>query len=136
MAKRNGDGSGGGGATPATRVLSSAGVPFVAHSFAADDRSRAGSGNSAPRVSFGEEAAEALGVEADRVYKTLVADIDAKLWVAVVPVTAQLDLKALAAAAGGKRAVMADPALAERSSGYVVGGISPLGQRKQLPTVV
>ena len=129
-------GSAGGGATPATRVLTAAGVPFVAHSFAADDRSRAGQSNSATRVSFGEEAAEALGVEAERVYKTLVADIDSRLWVAVVPVTAQLDLKALAGAAGGKRAVMADPVLAERSSGYVVGGISPLGQRKPLPTVV
>jgi Cys-tRNA(Pro)/Cys-tRNA(Cys) deacylase len=117
-------------------VLSTAGVTFVAHTFEADDRSRAAAGNSATRVSFGEEAAEALGVDASRVYKTLVADIDARLWVAVVPVTAQLDLKALAGAAGGKRAVMADPALAERSSGYVVGGISPLGQRKQLPTVV
>jgi Cys-tRNA(Pro)/Cys-tRNA(Cys) deacylase len=124
------------GATPATRVLSAAGVTYQAHSFTADDRSRAPATGNATRLSFGIEAAEALGVEADRVYKTLVADIDSQLWVAVVPVTAQLDLKALAAAAGGKRAVMADPALAERSSGYVVGGISPLGQRKQLPTVV
>ena len=131
-----GDPGGSGGATPATRALTAAGVAFQSHSFEADDRSRAAAGNSATRVSFGEEAAEALGVDASRVYKTLVADIDARLWVAVVPVTAQLDLKALAGAAGGKRAVMADPALAERSSGYVVGGISPLGQRKQLPTVV
>jgi len=122
-----------GGATPATRVLSAAGVSFRAHSFTADDRSRP---STAARLSFGEEAALALGVAAERVYKTLVADIDSQLWVAVVPVTAQLDLKALAGAAGGKRAVMADPAQAERSSGYVVGGISPLGQRKQLPTVV
>jgi len=134
-AKRNSEGSG--GATPATRALSAAGVTYQAHSFTADDRSRSGTATgSATRVSFGEEAAEALGVEADRVYKTLVADIDSRLWVAVVPVTAQLDLKALAGAAGGKRAVMADPAQAERSSGYVVGGISPLGQRKPLPTVV
>jgi Cys-tRNA(Pro)/Cys-tRNA(Cys) deacylase len=131
MGKRKDDAA---GATPATRVLSAAGVTFQAHSFTADDRSRhAGSG---PRLSFGEEAAEALGIAPERVYKTLVADIDSQLWVAVVPVTAQLDLKALAGAAGGKRAVMADPAAAERSSGYVVGGISPLGQRKQLPTVV
>jgi Cys-tRNA(Pro)/Cys-tRNA(Cys) deacylase len=108
-------------------------VAFTAHTFAADDRSRQGNGM---RLSFGEEAAIALGVDPERVYKTLVADIDSRLWVAVVPVTAQLDLKALAGAAGGKRAVMADPAHAERSSGYVVGGISPLGQRKQLPTVV
>ena len=127
MAKQNASG----GATPATRALTAAGVSYQAHAFAADDRSR-----SATRLSFGEEAAEALGVSAARVYKTLVADVDGGLWVAVVPVTAQLDLKALAGAAGGKRAVMADPSAAERSSGYVVGGISPLGQRKALPTVV
>ncbi len=130
MGKRKDDS---GGATPATRVLTGAGVTYRAHTFAADDRSRTAS---TARLSFGEEAADALGVEAERVYKTLVAEIDSRLWVAVVPVTAQLDLKALAEAAGGKRAVMADPAQAERSSGYVVGGISPLGQRKQLPTVV
>ena len=132
MAKQKQDQSG--GATPATRALSAAGVTYQAHTFAADDRSRATPG--ATRLSFGEEAAEALGVDAERVYKTLVADVDGSLWVAVVPVSAQLDLKALAGAAGGKRAVMADPAQAERSSGYVVGGISPLGQRKALPTVV
>jgi len=129
--RSNADASG--GATPATRALTAAGVAFTAHTFTADDRSRPGN---ATRLSFGEEAAEALGVDPERVYKTLVADIDSRLWVAVVPVTAQLDLKALAGAAGGKRAVMADPAQAERSSGYVVGGISPLGQRKPLPTVV
>jgi Cys-tRNA(Pro)/Cys-tRNA(Cys) deacylase len=129
--RSNADASG--GATPATRALTAAGVAFTAHTFAADDRSRQGNGM---RLSFGEEAAIALGVDPERVYKTLVADIDSRLWVAVVPVTAQLDLKALAGAAGGKRAVMADPAHAERSSGYVVGGISPLGQRKQLPTVI
>ncbi len=87
-------------------------------------------------MSFGLEAAEALGVEPERVFKTLVADVDGALWVAVVPVVTQLDLKALAAAAGGKRAVMAAAADAERSSGYVIGGISPLGQRRPLPAVV
>jgi Cys-tRNA(Pro)/Cys-tRNA(Cys) deacylase len=71
-----------------------------------------------------------------RVFKTLVAQVDDALWVAVVPVPTQLDLKALAAAAGGKRATMAEPGDAERATGYVVGGISPLGQRKRLPTVV
>jgi Cys-tRNA(Pro)/Cys-tRNA(Cys) deacylase len=133
-----GDAASSGGSTPATRALIAAGVSFRAHAFAADDRSRSGGGpGSGPgRLSFGEEAAEALGVDPERVFKTLVAQIDSRLWVAVVPVSAQLDLKALAGAAGGKRAVMADPAAAERSSGYVVGGISPLGQRKQLPTVV
>jgi len=87
-------------------------------------------------VAYGEEAAHALGVAPDRVFKTLVADVDGTLTVAVVPVDARLDLKALAAAAGGKRAAMADPAAAERATGYVVGGISPLGQRKRLATVV
>jgi Cys-tRNA(Pro)/Cys-tRNA(Cys) deacylase len=87
-------------------------------------------------TSYGSEAAEAMGVPAERVFKTLLADVDGVLTVAVVPVAGQLDLKALAAAAGGKRAAMADPAVAERSTGYVLGGISPLGQRRPLPTVV
>lgn len=141
-----------GGATPATRALAAAGVSYLTHSFAADDRAR-GAGAAAKAgaakagavrtgaaratgQSFGPEAAAALGVAPQRVFKTLLAEVDGGLWVAIVPVSAQLDLKALATAAGGKRAVMADPAQAERSSGYVVGGISPLGQRKQLPTVV
>jgi Cys-tRNA(Pro)/Cys-tRNA(Cys) deacylase len=90
-----------------------------------------------PRAeSYGAEAADALGVEPARVFKTLVAEVDGALTVAVVPVTGSVDLKALAAAAGGKRAAMADPAAAERATGYVRGGISPLGQRKRLPTVV
>ncbi|MFV2121905.1 Cys-tRNA(Pro) deacylase, partial [Streptomyces sp. Act-28] len=90
----------------------------------------------APARPSGAEAAEALGVSPDRVFKTLVADVDGALTVAVVPVAGRLDLKALAAAVGGKRAVMADPAAAERTTGYVRGGISPLGQRKRLPTVL
>ncbi|MBT0771097.1 Cys-tRNA(Pro) deacylase [Kineosporia sp. J2-2] len=122
-----------GASTPAVKVLSGAGVVFTTHTFEAEDRSRA---SSSERVAFGTEAASALGVDQGRVYKTLVADVDGTLWVAVVPVAGQLDLKALASAAGGKKATMADPAAAERSSGYVVGGISPLGQRKALPTVV
>ena len=75
-------------------------------------------------------------MDADRVFKTLLADVDGRLVVGVVPVTSQLDLKALAAAVGGKRAVMADPAAGERATGYVVGGISPIGQRRRHPTVV
>ncbi|MGA5385371.1 Cys-tRNA(Pro) deacylase [Streptomyces pseudogriseolus] len=112
--------------TPATVALTAAGVPFTVHSYEHDPS----------HPSYGEEAAEAMGVSPDRVYKTLVADVDGALTVAVVPVAGQLDLKALAAAAGGKRAAMADPALAERTTGYVRGGISPLGQRKRLPTVL
>jgi Cys-tRNA(Pro)/Cys-tRNA(Cys) deacylase len=83
--------------------------------------------------SYGLEAAERLGVDPAGVFKTLVAEVDGRLTVAVVPVAARLDLRALAAAAGGRKAVMAEPADAERATGYVVGGISPLGHRKRLP---
>ncbi|MER6071132.1 Cys-tRNA(Pro) deacylase [Streptomyces sp. NPDC001817] len=114
------------GGTPATVALSSAGVDFTVHSYDHDPS----------HPSYGEEAAEAMGVSPDRVFKTLVADVDGALTVAVVPVSGTLDLKALATAVGGKRATMADPALAERTTGYVRGGISPLGQRKRLPTVL
>ncbi|MED7954117.1 Cys-tRNA(Pro) deacylase [Streptomyces sp. BE20] len=116
----------GGQGTPATVALETAAVPFTVHAYAHDPAA----------ASYGGEAAEALGVPADRVFKTLVADVDGVLTVGVVPVAGRLDLKALAAAVGGKRAVMADPAAAERSSGYVLGGISPLGQRRPLRTVV
>ena len=86
--------------------------------------------------SYGMEAAEALGVDAALVFKTLVAEHDGRLVVALVPVACTLDLKALASAVGAKRVVMAEPAAAERATGYVVGGISPLGQKKRLPTVI
>ena len=112
--------------TPATVALAKAGVAHAVHPYDHDP--------AAP--SFGEEAATALGVSTSRVFKTLLAEVDGKLVVAVVPVSGSLDLKALASAVGGKRAVMADPATAERVTGYVVGGISPLGQRRALPTVV
>jgi Cys-tRNA(Pro)/Cys-tRNA(Cys) deacylase len=112
--------------TPATVALTKAGVPFTVHAFDHD----------AKNTSYGLEAAAALGVEPERVFKTLVADVDGQLVVAVVPVHRQLDLKALASALGAKKAAIADPVLAERSSGYVVGGISPIGQRKRLTTVV
>jgi Cys-tRNA(Pro)/Cys-tRNA(Cys) deacylase len=118
--------NGSSGGTPATVALTAAGAEFSVHAYEHDPAS----------PSYGEEAAEALGVAPDRVFKTLVADVDGKLTVAVVPVAGQLDLKALAAAVGGKRATMADPAAAERATGYVRGGISPLGQRKALPTVL
>ncbi|MFE2557496.1 Cys-tRNA(Pro) deacylase [Streptomyces sp. NBC_00090] len=123
MAKKQKKNSGG---TPATVALTTAGTPFTLHAYEHDPAS----------PSYGEEAAEALGVSPDRVFKTLVADVDGELTVAVVPVAGQLDLKALASAVGGKRAAMADPAAAERTTGYVRGGISPLGQRKRLRTVL
>ena len=112
--------------TPATIAVAKSGVSYTVHEYAHDPAS----------TSYGLEAAEALGIDPDRVHKTLIASVGGALVVAVVPVTAQLDLKALAAAVGAKKAEMADPAAAERSTGYVVGGISPLGQRKRLTTVV
>ncbi|MFJ8080567.1 Cys-tRNA(Pro) deacylase [Streptomyces sp. NPDC096205] len=114
------------GGTPATVALTAAGVDYTVHSYDHDPS----------HPSYGEEAAEAMGVSPDRVFKTLVADVDGTLTVAVVPVAGSLDLKALASAVGGKKAAMADPVLAERTTGYVRGGISPLGQRKKLPTVL
>jgi len=88
------------------------------------------------RGAYGLEASDALGVAPEQVFKRLVAEVDGALTVGVVPVAGQLDLKALAAAAGGKKAVMADVAAAERATGYVAGGISPLGQRRRLPVVI
>lgn len=112
--------------TPATALVARQKVTHRVHEYTHDPRAG----------SYGAEAAEALGVPAGRVFKTLVAEVDGALTVAVVPVTASLDLKALAAAVGGKKAAMADPTAAERATGYVRGGISPLGQRKRLPTVL
>jgi Cys-tRNA(Pro)/Cys-tRNA(Cys) deacylase len=112
--------------TPATVLLAKQKIAHRVHAYEHDPRA----------ASYGLEAATALGIPPSRCFKTLVADVDGALTVAVVPVAGSLDLKALAAAAGGKRAAMADPAAAERSSGYVRGGISPLGQRKRLPTYI
>ena len=112
--------------TPATLTLTRAGVPFTTHAY--DHDPAAGS--------YGLEAAEALGLDPASVLKTLLADLDGELVVAIVPVAGLLDLKALAAALGGKRATMADPAVAERVTGYVVGGISPIGQKRRLRTVL
>ncbi len=115
------------GATPAIVAAERAGIAFAVREYRHDPAA----------ASYGLEAAEALGLDPARVYKTLVAAIDgARLTVAIVPVAARLNLKALAGAAGGKRAEMAQPAAAERATGYVVGGISPLGGRRQLPTVI
>lgn len=85
---------------------------------------------------YGMEAAEALGLPPASVFKTLLVEVDGKLGVGIVPVDSTLDLKAVAGALGGRKAQMADPALAERTTGYVVGGISPIGQKKALPTVL
>ena len=112
--------------TPAIAALLRAGIAHQVHHYGHD-----------PAVaSYGDEAVEALGVDAGRVFKTLVAVVDGALVVGVVPVELRLDLKALAAATGGKRAEMAAPATAERATGYVLGAISPIGQRRRLPIVV
>ena len=113
--------------TPAVAALARAGVPHHLRPYEHDPASE---------LSYGEEAALALGVDPSRVFKTLVVRVDGALAVAVVPVTGDLDLKAVARALGAKRAAMADPSGAERATGYVVGGISPLGQRQRLATVV
>jgi Cys-tRNA(Pro)/Cys-tRNA(Cys) deacylase len=115
-----------GGGTPATVALQRAGIRFTAHSYPHDSAV----------TGFGLEAADKLGLDPERVFKTLLADADGNLVVAVVPVSGQLDLKALAGAVGAKKAVMADPKVAERKTGYVLGGISPIGQKTRHPTVL
>jgi Cys-tRNA(Pro)/Cys-tRNA(Cys) deacylase len=115
-----------GQATPAIADLARQRVEHRVHPYSVD----------ADTPNYGGAVADALGVEQARVFKTLVTDVDGALTVAVVPVTGDVDLKALAGAVGGKRATMAERVLAERATGYVRGGISPLGQRKRLPTVV
>src|SRR3954452_23674046 len=105
--------------TPATRAAKAAGVPFTVHEYRHDPRAE----------SYAGEAAQALGLDPRRVFKTLVVSVGDELAVAIVPAADQLDLKAV-----GKRAAMADTPRAEKVTGYVAGGISPLGQRKRLPT--
>ncbi|MDQ0575663.1 Cys-tRNA(Pro) deacylase [Agromyces albus] len=112
--------------TPATATLARAGIAFSTHAYDHDPRAAA----------YGLEAAERLGLDPALVFKTLLANVDGELAVAIVPVALQLDVKALAHALGAKRAEMADPALAARKTGYVVGGISPIGQKTALPTVL
>lgn len=119
-----------GGATPATKALLAAGIAFTEHPYEHDPSAD----------SYGVEAAEAIGVPPEQVLKTLLAQTDLArdhgLVVGIVPVTGQLDLKALAATVGAKKATMADPPLAEKTTGYVVGGISPIGQKRALTTVL
>ena len=115
-----------GGSTPATVLLGKLNISFEVRAYQHD-----------PKVTdFGKEAAEALGVDPAQIFKTLLAEADGQLVVGIVPVSGQLDLKALAAAVGARKAVMANPAIAEKKTGYVVGGISPLGQRTKLRTVL
>jgi Cys-tRNA(Pro)/Cys-tRNA(Cys) deacylase len=112
--------------TPATAVLTAQRIEHTLHPYDV----------SPDAPNYGALVAQALGVAPGLVFKTLIAEVDGALVVAVVPVTGELDLKALAHATGGKRAALAERAAAERSSGYVRGGISPLGQRRRLPTVI
>ncbi len=111
--------------TPASALLREQRIEHQLHVYQHDER-----------ATYGIEAASALGVDPSRVFKTLIADVDSKLTVGVVPVSASLDLKALAAAVGGKRARMAEIVAAERATGYVAGGISPIGQKRPLATVL
>lgn len=116
--------AGTGAGTPATLALTRAGIAFTIHAYEHDPRA----------ASYGHEAAAALGLSVDEVFKTLMAMVDDKPVIAIVPVAGSLDLKALAHAAGGRRADLADAAVAQRLTGYVVGGISPIGQKRALPT--
>ncbi|APZ41760.1 Cys-tRNA(Pro) deacylase [Acidihalobacter ferrooxydans] len=113
--------------TPAIDLAKQHGIAHRIHAYTHDPTCTA----------YGDEAASQLGVEADRVFKTLVVDLgDRKLAVAVLPVSCTLSLKLVARAAGARKAAMADKTVAERATGYVLGGISPLGQKKALPTVI
>jgi Cys-tRNA(Pro)/Cys-tRNA(Cys) deacylase len=112
--------------TPAVKALEAAGVPFTVHEYAHDPTVRG----------FGLEAAGVLGLDPDQVFKTLVVNADGEPAVAIVPVSGHLSLKGVGAALGRKRVEMCDPAIAQRVTGYVLGGISPFGQRKLLPTVI
>lgn len=117
-----------GKATPATVAAGRTKTTYTLHPYEVDGD---GDGHS-----YGAYAADAIGVPHHQVFKTLVAEVDGVFTVGVVPVNGSLDLKALAVAVGGKRATMAEPARAEKITGYVRGGISPLGQRKRLRTVI
>ncbi|WP_321495470.1 Cys-tRNA(Pro) deacylase [uncultured Desulfobacter sp.] len=113
--------------TPAINTARKAKVEFKIHEYSHDPRAD----------SYGQEAAEKLGVDPDRVFKTLVVSMDSKdLGVAILPVSCQLNLKLFARAMGVKKAAMADKKLVEKTTGYVLGGVSPIGQKKRLSTVV
>ena len=114
------------GPTPAVTIAARAGIDYEVHRYDHDPES----------PSYGQEAAQALGQPPERVFKTLVVCVDERFVVAVVPVSGEVDLKALAAAVGGRKAVMAHPSEAERATGYIIGGISPLGQKRKLTVVV
>lgn len=124
------------GGTRAIEVLRVAGVPFALHEYEAGRHPSAAGRDHGKRPGYGLRAAAALAVDPDRIFKTLIATVDGRLVAALVPVSAELDLKRLGDALGGRRAALAETTLAERSTGYVVGGISPLGQRRALPTVI
>lgn len=114
------------GGTPATTVLDKASIGYTTHPYRHDARAE----------SYGEEAAAQLGLDPRQIFKTLIASVDGGLVCAVVPVAGRLDLKALAAASGGRKAELAEPARAQRATGYVLGGISPLGHRSRIPVVI
>jgi Cys-tRNA(Pro)/Cys-tRNA(Cys) deacylase len=114
--------------TRAVDTARRAGIAFMVHELKVTEP--------AGDAGYGAAVAAGLGADPDRVFKTLVADVDGRLTVGIVPVSRSLDLKALASAVGGKRGAMAPPTDAERATGYVVGGISPLGQRRRLPIVL
>jgi Cys-tRNA(Pro)/Cys-tRNA(Cys) deacylase len=114
------------GGTPATSVLDRARISYRTQGYSHDSRTD----------SYGAEAAAQLGLDPRQIFKTLIASVDTRLVCAVVPVAARLDLKALAAAVGGRKAELAEPAKAQRATGYVLGGISPLGHRSRIPVVV
>ena len=120
--------------TPALAALAAAGVAHIVHEYEAPEP--AGGRDRDARPHYGLDAAAALGVDPARIFKTLVASVDGRLVVGVVPVSGELDLKALAAAAGGRRAELAEPEAAQRATGSVVGGISPLGHRRAMPVYV
>lgn len=112
--------------TPATVALDRATVSYRLHSYRHNSRNQA----------YGDEAAAALGIDPNRIFKTLIASADGRLACAVVPVAAKLDLRALAVVLGAKRAELADPTKAQRATGYVLGGISPFGHRSPMSVVV